>query len=49
MRNLPEVLRAETAADLPNHPCDLLRAAIVDELFAFDPFRGVLVLGDVVD
>ena len=42
MRSLPEALRAETAADLPAHPCDLLRAAIVDELFAFDPFRGVL-------
>jgi len=42
MRSLPEALRAETAVDLPTHPCDLLRAAIVDELFAFDPFRGVL-------
>lgn len=42
MRSLPEALRAETAADLPAHPCDLLHAAIVDELFAFDPFRGVL-------
>ncbi|VUX55007.1 conserved protein of unknown function, partial [uncultured Woeseiaceae bacterium] len=42
MRSLPEALRSETAADLPAHPCDLLRAAIVDELFAFNPFRGVL-------
>jgi hypothetical protein len=42
MRSLPEALRAETATDLPAHPCDLLRTAIVDELFAFDPFRGVL-------
>jgi hypothetical protein len=42
MRNLPEALRAETVADLPAHPCDLLRAAILNELFAFDPFRGVL-------
>lgn len=42
MRSLPEALRAETAADLPAHPCDLYRAAIVDELFAFDPFRGAL-------
>jgi energy-coupling factor transporter ATP-binding protein EcfA2 len=42
MRILPGALRGETAADLPAHPCDLLRAAIVDELFAFDPFRGVL-------
>ncbi len=42
MRSLPETLRAETAVDLPAHPCDLLRTAIVDELFDFDPFRGVL-------
>ena len=42
MRSLPEALRAETAADLPPHPCALLRAAIVDELFAFGPFHGVL-------
>jgi len=42
LRSLPEGLRAETVAELPPHPCDLLRAAIVDELFAFDPFHGVL-------
>lgn len=42
MRSLPETLRAETATELPAHPCDLLRGAIVDELFAFNPFRGVL-------
>lgn len=42
MRNVPEALRAEMAADLPAHPCDLLRTAIVDELFGFEPFRGVL-------
>ncbi len=42
MRNVPEALRAETATDLPAHPCDLLRTAFVDELFGFDPFRGVL-------
>lgn len=42
MRSLPEALRAESAIDLPDHPCDLLRAAIVDELFGFEPFRGVL-------
>jgi hypothetical protein len=40
--NLPEALRSELQSDLPTHPCDLLRAAIVDELFAFDPFKGVL-------
>jgi hypothetical protein len=42
MRSLPEALRAEMAVDLPAHPCELLRAAIVDELFVFEPFRGVL-------
>lgn len=42
MRSLPEALRAETVVDLPAHPCDLLRLAIIDELFTFDPFRGVL-------
>lgn len=42
MQSLPEALRTETVADLPAHPCDLLRAGIVDEIFAFDPFRGVL-------
>lgn len=42
MRSVPETLRAEMAMDLPEHPCDLLRAAIVDELFGFEPFRGVL-------
>ena len=42
MRGLPETLRAELATDLPAHPSDLLRTAIIDELFAFEPFRGVL-------
>lgn len=42
MRSLPEALLAETAVDLPTHPCDLLREAIVDELYNFDPFRGVI-------
>ncbi|MEX2515951.1 MAG: AAA family ATPase [Gammaproteobacteria bacterium] len=42
MRSLPEALRAEIANDMAAHPCDLLRSAIVDELFAFEPFRGVL-------
>jgi hypothetical protein len=42
MRGLPETLRAELATHLPAHPCDLLRTAIIDELFAFEPFRGVL-------
>jgi hypothetical protein len=42
MRNVPEALRAEMGTDLPDHPCDLLRTAIVEELFGFKPFRGVL-------
>jgi hypothetical protein len=42
VRNLPEALRAEISADLPAHPCHLLRTAVVDELFGFDPFRSVL-------
>jgi hypothetical protein len=42
MRNMPEALRAGMATVLPAHPCDLLRTAIVDELFGFEPFRGVL-------
>jgi len=28
MRSLPEALRAETATDLPAHPCDLLRTRL---------------------
>lgn len=42
MRNLPDLLQREVSTDLPAHPSDLLRKAIVDELFAFEPFSGVL-------
>lgn len=42
MRDMPEALRAEMATDLPAHPSDLLRSAIVDELFGFEPFSGIL-------
>jgi hypothetical protein len=42
MRNVPEALHIEMTKDLPAHPSDLLRTAIVDELFGFEPFRGVL-------
>lgn len=42
MRELPETLRAETAGALPEHPCKLLRTAVIDELFGFEPFQGVL-------
>ena len=41
-RNLPAALQLELSADLPEHPCDLIRAAFVDELFATAPFAGVL-------
>ena len=41
-RILPQALQAELTADLPDHPCELLRAAIVDELFASEPFAGEL-------
>jgi len=40
MRNVPEVLRAEMATELPAHPSDLLRSAIISELFGFEPLRG---------
>lgn len=40
---LPEILRTESSTEMPAHPCDLLRKAIVDELFEFEPFQGVLV------
>ena len=42
MRDMPEALRAEMATDLPAHPSDLLRSAIVDELFGFEPFSSIL-------
>ncbi|RAI45382.1 ATP-binding protein [Rhodoplanes roseus] len=42
LQSLPEPLRPELSVDLPEHPCDLLRTAIVDELFKSDSFGGVL-------
>ncbi|TIY04073.1 MAG: hypothetical protein E5V22_12535, partial [Mesorhizobium sp.] len=42
LRSLPEALRTELVADLPSHPCDLLRKALVDEAFSFAPFAGIL-------
>lgn len=42
LRSLPEALRAELVTDLPPHPCDLLRKALVDEAFSFVPFAGIL-------
>ncbi len=41
-RRLPQPLQAELATDLPEHPCDLLRAGIVEELFASEAFAGEL-------
>ena len=42
VRNLPDALRSELTTDLPTHPCDLMKSALVDELFASAPFAGVL-------
>jgi hypothetical protein len=39
---LPEALQKEIKTDFPSHPCDLLRAALVDELFEHPSFSGVL-------
>ncbi|MGO4574094.1 ATP-binding protein [Microvirga sp. 2TAF3] len=39
---LPEALQREIKIDLPPHPCDLLRAALIDELFEHPSFSGVL-------
>jgi AAA domain len=41
-RDLTSVLQAELATDLPQHPRELIRTAIVDELFATAPFGGAL-------
>lgn len=42
LRSLPEALCGELVTDLPSHPCDLLRTALVDEAFSFAPFAGIL-------
>jgi hypothetical protein len=41
-RTLPQALQAELGRDLPPHPCDLIRTAIIEELFAQQSFSGVL-------
>ena len=41
-QSLPTALQGELATDLPAHPCDLIRKAIIDELFAHDSFSGEL-------
>jgi hypothetical protein len=40
--SLPGALQAELKDDLPPHPCDLIRRALVEELFALDAFAGAL-------
>ena len=42
LQSLPEALRVETVNGLPDHPCSLMRSALVDELFSYDVFVGVL-------
>lgn len=39
---LPATLQAELQADLPEHPCDLLRDALGNELWEHEHFQGVL-------
>lgn len=41
-RDLPEALSKAMNVDLPAGPADLLRAALTDELFRGDAFKGVL-------
>ena len=41
-QSLPTSLQGELGTDLPAHPCDLIRKAIIDELFALDSFSGEL-------
>jgi hypothetical protein len=42
--SLPEVLRQEMKVDLPEHPGDLIRKTLVEELFNTDPFKTSLHL-----
>lgn len=42
VQSLPTSLQAELGTDLPAHPCDLIRKAIIDELFALNSFSGEL-------
>lgn len=41
-RDLPATLASELQQDLPTTPIDLLRAGIIDDLFATEAFSGVL-------
>ncbi len=42
IKSLPPSLQSELSQDLPDHPCDLVRMAILDELFEARAFKGVL-------
>ncbi len=42
LHTLPLALAKEARGDLPTDPTGLLRAGLVDELFASDPFQGAL-------
>lgn len=42
VKGLPNTLQAELKSDLPPHPCDLIRKALVEELFGLDAFSGEL-------
>lgn len=39
---VPSTLQAELARDLPGHPSDLIRGALVDDLFETEAFGGLL-------
>ena len=43
IQELPVAIGKEARGDLPATPATLLRAGLADELFATEPFRGVLV------
>lgn len=42
IKSLPPSLQVELSQNLPDHPCDLIRTAILDELFKVPAFKGVL-------
>lgn len=42
LQELPSAIANEARGDLPSKPTALLRAGLVDELFASEPFRGTL-------
>ncbi|MGO7531207.1 hypothetical protein [Rhizobium leguminosarum] len=42
LQALPPAIAKEARGDLPSDPAALLRAGLVDELFASEPFRGAL-------